>query len=495
MGRCAAAGRPVPLLPGTGANLGETGAISETLEWVPALGISLSLRLDGFTLLFVLLITGIGTLVTIYAGAYFSHSSPAEAARFLTLILLFMTAMLGTVLSDNLVVMFVFWEATSLLSFMLIGFNSSRPEAQGRPAVTGGNRRWRAGTVRRHPADRHHPGHFLAVGSGRACTGAGQPAGRTGDDPDHARRLHQVGAAALSFLAAPGDGGPAPASAFLHSATMVKLGVYLLARFDLVFGGIPAFGTTLVIVGSLTMLVAAVRALSTDGFKEVLAHSTVGSLGVLVMLIGLDGDYSVTAMIAFIIAHALYKAALFFCAGTTIHAVGEGRLSLIGGLARRLPMTTLAAGMAAISMAGLPPTLGFITKEYLFESQLNASFGWVVVAVAVLVNAVFARCSDSALLPGQGAQRGAPSGDPRPVPRPAGARRPGFLFGLAPDFLLTGLIQPANDVLVGHTVDLSFSLWHGFTPMLALSATVVAFAGGLLAYWHRIHYALSLNTG
>lgn len=108
------------------------------------------------------------------------------------------------------------------------------------------------------------------------------------------------------------------------------------------------------------------------------------------MLIGLDGDYSVTAMIAFIIAHALYKAALFFCAGTTIHAVGEGRLSLIGGLARCLPMTTLAAGMAAISMAGLPPTLGFITKEYLFESQLNASFGWVVVAVAVLVNAVFA---------------------------------------------------------------------------------------------------------
>ena len=171
MGRCAAAGRPVPLLPGTGANLGETGAISETLEWVPALGISLSLRLDGFALLFVLLITGIGTLVTIYAGAYFSHSSPAEAARFLTLILLFMTAMLGTVLSDNLVVMFVFWEATSLLSFMLIGFNSSRPEArkaalQSLVVTGGGGLALFAGILLIGIT----LGTF-AVGSGRACTG------------------------------------------------------------------------------------------------------------------------------------------------------------------------------------------------------------------------------------------------------------------------------------------------------------------------------------
>ncbi len=484
-----------------GANLGETGAISETLEWVPALGISLSLRLDGFALLFVLLITGIGTLVTIYAGAYFSHSSPAEAARFLTLILLFMTAMLGTVLSDNLVVMFVFWEATSLLSFMLIGFNSSRPEArkaalQSLVVTGGGGLALFAG--------------ILLIGITLGTFSLSEVAERA---PELLASPLAVPAMILIMLGAftksaqlpfhfwlpQAMEAPAPASAFLHSATMVKLGVYLLARFDLVFGGIPAFGTTLVIVGSLTMLVAAVRALSTDGFKEVLAHSTVGSLGVLVMLIGLDGDYSVTAMIAFIIAHALYKAALFFCAGTTIHAVGEGRLSLIGGLARRLPMTTLAAGMAAISMAGLPPTLGFITKEYLFESQLNASFGWVVVAVAVLVNAVFAAIAGvAAIRPyylGKARSEVHHPETPGLYLGPLVLGGLGFLFGLAPDFLLTGLIQPANDVLVGHTVDLSFSLWHGFTPMLALSATVVAFAGGLLAYWHRIHYALSLNTG
>jgi Multisubunit Na+/H+ antiporter, MnhB subunit len=162
-------------------------------------------------------------------------------------------------------------------------------------------------------------------------------------------------------------------------------------------------------------------------------------------------------------------------------------------------MTTLAAGMAAISMAGLPPTLGFITKEYLFESQLNASSGWVVVAVAVLVNAVFAAIAGvAAIRPYYLGKTRSEVKHPETLglylgPLVLGGL--GFLFGLAPDFLVRGLIQPANDVLVGHTVDLSFSLWHGFTPMLALSATVVAFAGGLIAYWHRIHYALSLNKG
>lgn len=482
-----------------GASLPESGVIIETLEWVPALGISLSFRLDGFALLFVLLITGIGTLVTIYAGAYFSHSPREEGARFLTLILLFMTAMLGTVLSDNLIVMFVFWEATSLLSFMLIGFNSHR--AQARKAalqsliVTGGGGLALFGGI-------------LLIGIALGTFSLSEVAQRA---PELLASPLAVPAMILIMLGAftksaqlpfhfwlpQAMEAPAPASAFLHSATMVKLGVYLLARFDLIFEGIPAFGSTLVIVGSLTMLVAAVRALSTDGFKEVLAHSTVGSLGVLVMLIGLDGDYSVTALIAFIIAHALYKAALFFCAGTTIHAVGEGRLSKIGGLARRLPMTTLAAGMAAISMAGLPPTLGFITKEYLFESQLNASTGWVVVAVAVLVNAVFAAIAGvAAIRPYYLGKTRSEVKHPETLglylgPLVLGGL--GFLFGLAPDFLVRGLIQPANDVLVGHTVDLSFSLWHGFTPMLALSATVVAFAGGLIAYWHRIHYALSLK--
>ncbi|MFC3608120.1 hydrogen gas-evolving membrane-bound hydrogenase subunit E [Stutzerimonas tarimensis] len=479
--------------------LRDTQVVSETLEWVPALGISLTLTLDGFSLLFALLITGIGTLVTLFAGAYFSHSPPREGANFLTLILLFMTAMLGTVLSDNLIAMFVFWEATSMLSFMLIGFNSARPEArkaalQSLVVTGGGGLALFAG--------------ILLIGIELGTYSYSEIALRSDEllaSPVAvpAMVLILLGAFTKSaqfpfhFWLPAAMEAPAPASAFLHSATMVKLGVYLLARFDLVFAGMPAFSTTLVTVGCITMLVAAVRALASDGFKEVLAHSTVGSLGVLVMLIGLDGDYSITALIAFILAHAFYKAALFFCAGTTIHAAEESSLNRLGGLAKALPVTAVAAGMAAISMAGLPPTLGFITKEYLFESQLNASYGWVVIAVAVVVNAVFAAIAGVvAIRPyWSGPERSHVHHPETPGlyigPLILGAF--GVIFGLFPSVLVDGLIQPASSVLVGHPVDLSFSLWHGFTPMLALSATVVAFAAGLLTYWRHIRRSLSTN--
>src|SRR5690606_27475190 len=162
---------------------------------------------------------------------------------------------------------------------------------------------------------------------------------------------------------------PTPASAYLHSATMVKLGVFLLARFDEVFAAVPAFGITLVIFGMITMSIAASEALRATGYKAVLAQSTVASLGILVMLIGLDGDVAVVATVGFIITHALYKAALFFCAGTAIHATGEANLRKLGGLARFLPLTAAAAVLASLSMAGLPPFVGFISKEYLFEAQ------------------------------------------------------------------------------------------------------------------------------
>lgn len=289
---------------------------------------------------------------------------------------------------------------------------------------------------------------------------------------------------------------PAPASAFLHSATMVKLGVYLLARFDRIFADMPAFGTTLIIVGSLTMLVAAIRALSSNGYKAVLAQSTVGSLGVLVMLIGLDGNYAVTAMIAFILAHAFYKAALFFCSGTVIHATGEGELSRLGGLASRLPMTAVAAVLAAISMAGLPPTLGFITKEYLFESQLNSSAGWMVVVVAVFVNAVFvAIAAMAAIRPFFSRQvetRINHGESPALWIGPLVLAGLGLLFGLAPGLLIHPILSPATSALIGHPNQVSLSLWHGFTPILALSATVVALGVGIFLFWQKIQTRLGL---
>jgi multicomponent Na+:H+ antiporter subunit A len=470
-------------------------AVTDSYAWVPTLGIQAAFRLDGFSLLFALLITGIGTLVVIFTGGYFA-GHPDKCARFLTLILAFMAAMLGTVLSDNLIVMFVFWEATSLISFMLIGFHSLRVEArkaalQSLIVTASGGLALFAG--------------ILLIGIELGTFSLSEAASRSAEIAASPYALAimvlvLLGAFTKSaqfpfhFWLPAAMEAPAPASAFLHSATMVKLGVYLLARFDLVFADMPVFGSTLIFFGSLTMLVAAIRALASDGYKAVLAQSTVASLGVLVMLIGLDGTYAATATIAFILAHAFYKAALFFCAGTTIHATEEGNLSRLGGLASQLPMTATAASLAALSMAGLPPTLGFITKEYLFESQLNSSSTWLVVAIAVLVNAVFVAIAGMAAL------------------RPFFSRQVvshihhgeslslwigpvllgvlGLLFGLAPWLLIDTLLAPATSALLGHTNEVSFSLWHGFTPMLALSATVVALGAGVLIFWQRIQTRL-----
>ena len=167
---------------------------------------------------------------------------------------------------------------------------------------------------------------------------------------------------------------PTPASAYLHSATMVKLGIYLLARFEPVIGAVPGGRDVVITVALATMLVGAFQAIRAENYKAVLAYSTVASLGILVMLVGLDGPMASVAMVGFLLAHAMYKAALFFCAGTVIHATGLTKLRQMGGLRRFLPVTAVASLLASLSMAGLPPFLGFISKEFLFEAQIQSSW-------------------------------------------------------------------------------------------------------------------------
>ncbi|MFN3718840.1 MAG: hydrogen gas-evolving membrane-bound hydrogenase subunit E [Rhizobium rhizophilum] len=467
------------------------------LAWVPSLGVELSFRLDGFSLLFALLISGIGTLVVIYAGAYFAEKPSAEIGRFLSLIMLFMTAMLGTVLSDNLIVMFVFWELTSLASFLLIGFDghkeAARKSALQSLIVTGGG--------------------GLALFAGILLIG--MTLGTFSFTDVLARSNELVAspwAGAIAVLIMIGAftksaqfpfhfwlpnamAAPTPASAYLHSATMVKLGVFLLARFDGVFAGMPAFGHTLVVFGSLTMIIAALQALRAEGFKAVLAQSTVASLGILVMLIGLTGEVAAVATVGFILTHALYKAALFFCAGTAIHATGEARLHKLTGLARFLPVTAVAAVLASLSMAGLPPFVGFISKEYLFEAQLANDWNVLPIAAAVLVNAVmvgvagvvsirpFYFKSKTVREIHHGETPGLLAG---PLLLAAG----GILIGLVPAPAGQWLIGPAASALLGQPVDVSFQLWHGLTPMLVLSILVVSIGAVIVVQWTRIHTAL-----
>jgi multicomponent Na+:H+ antiporter subunit A len=472
------------------------------LAWVPSLGVELSFRLDGFALLFALLISGIGTLVVIYAGAYFAEKPSAEIGRFLTLIMLFMTAMLGTVLSDNLIVMFVFWELTSLASFLLIGFDghkeAARKSALQSLIVTGG------GGLALFAG-------ILVIGMTLGTFSFTEVLARSDELVASSWAgtiavLIMIGAFTKSaqfpfhFWLPNAMAAPTPASAYLHSATMVKLGVFLLARFDGVFAGMPSFGHTLVVFGSLTMVIAALQALRAEGFKAVLAQSTVASLGILVMLIGLTGEVAAVATVGFILTHALYKAALFFCAGTAIHATGEARLHKLTGLARFLPVTAVAAVLASLSMAGLPPFVGFISKEYLFEAQLANDWNILPIAAAVLVNAVmvgvagvvsirpFYFKSETVREIHHGETPGLLAG---PLLLAAG----GILIGLVPGPAGQWLIGPAASALLGQPIDVSFQLWHGLTPMLVLSILVVSIGAVIVVQWTRIHTALRRHDG
>lgn len=470
------------------------GVVEEDVSWVPSLGIGFSLRLDGFSFLFALLITGIGALVTLYAAAYFAKSPADVRARFIFLILLFMASMLGTVLSDNLVVMFVFWEATSLTSFMLIGFDATKPEAR-RAAlqsllVTAG------GGLALFAA-------ILLIGMELGTFSLSEVTQRA-DDLVQSPYLMAIivlvllGAFTKSaqfpfhFWLPQAMAAPTPASAYLHSATMVKLGVYLLARFDSIFAQVPAFGMTLVMVGSLTMMIAAFHALRSTGYKAILAQSTVASLGILVMLIGLDGEVAAIATAGFILTHALYKAALFFCAGTAIHATHIAELRKLGGLARFLPLTAAAAILASLSMAGLPPFIGFISKEYLFEAQLESGWNAAPVAVAVLVNAVMVAVAGVVslrpfLLGRDKISRVHHGETPGLLAGPLILALAGIVMGLAPGLVAARLIGPAAGALYGQPIDTSFALWHGLTPMLLLSALVVALGIVLAWQWDRLH--------
>jgi multicomponent Na+:H+ antiporter subunit A len=288
---------------------------------------------------------------------------------------------------------------------------------------------------------------------------------------------------------------PTPASAYLHSATMVKLGIYLLARFEPVIGAVPGGRDTPVTVAIATMLVGAFQALRAENFKSVLAYSTVASLGILVMLVGLDGPMASVAMVGFILAHALYKATLFFCAGTVLHATGLSKLRQMGGLGRLLPVTAVAATLASLSMAGLPPFLGFISKEFLFEAQIESSWDAVPMAVAVFVNAVIVGVAGIVTLrPFFFGSVKVREVRHREVPSlfvgPLVLALLGLVISLEPDWIDRTVLRPAVAAVYGEPVEVKVGLWHGLTPMLALSAAVVGIGALIFVYWVPIHRRL-----
>jgi len=470
----------------------EGHAVREEHTWVPGLDANLSFYLDGLSLLFALLITGIGTLIVVYAGGYMARE---DHARFFPTLLFFMGAMLGLVLADNVFAFFVFFELTSLASYLLIGFyhgdRHARVSARKALIVTGGGGlALMAGLVLLGQATGTWAFSEM-LGQGEVVTSSTlYPAILT---------LVALGAFTKSaqfpfhFWLPAAMAGPTPVSAYLHSATMVKAGVFLLARLSPVLGGTPAWTWTLALTGGFTMLLTAWLSLRYTDLKQILAYSTTMILGLLVMLLGLGGEHAVGAAMTFILVHALYKGALFMMAGAVDHETGTREIGELGGLASDMPLTTAGGLAAALSMGGVPLLFGFIGKEVTYEAALHAgSAGWFVLVVAVLSNAaLFAAALVVGVKPFFGKLRGALTREPHEAPvsmwlGPAVLGGLGLLFGLLPALTDEILLSPASTAVMQESQHLHLAIWHGVNVPLVASLVTFALGGVLYAAWEGV---------
>jgi multicomponent Na+:H+ antiporter subunit A len=457
------------------------GGRTVELTWAPSLGLSLSFNLDGLGLLFAILISGIGALVVLYASRYLEGH--AQGGRFYASLFAFMGAMLGVVLSDNILTLFVFWELTGFTSFLLIGFEHERAAARAAALqaliVTG------AGGLALLAA-----GVLLIDVAGTASLSA-MAAARTSivASPFHAAIAALILLAAFTksaqvpfhFWLPNAMEAPTPVSAYLHSATMVKAGVYLIARMTPIVGSTPVWTTVVTAAGAATMLVGAYRSVQETDLKRILAYSTLSALGVLTMLLGVGTREAIIAALVYLVAHAAYKGALFLVAGAIDHETGTRDISALAGLRRSMPLTAVAGGTAAISMAGLPLTLGFVGKDGAYEALFHAGswFPWLL-ALIVLASILLGLAG---LLAGVLPFRGE-------VARPTRAHDPpwplwlpplvlgtsGLLAGIAPS-MLDGPLSSAATAIAGVPVAVSLSVWHGVTPPLLLSVLTLAAVG------------------
>ncbi|GGD96265.1 putative monovalent cation/H+ antiporter subunit A [Planktosalinus lacus] len=461
--------------------------ITKTYEWVPSLGVNLGFTLDGISLIFTLMITGIGFLVFAYTATYLKGHEYLD--RFYGYLGIFMAAMLGVVLSDNIISLFIFWELTSISSFFLIGFNNkekaSRKSAVLALSITGiGGLLLLAGA--------------LILGN---ITGTYSISEMLLSKDLIAESSHYIIIVILIFGAAftksaqfpfhfwlPGAmKAPTPVSTYLHSATMVKAGVYLLMRFTPSLGNTELWNTTLITVGAITMVYAAIHTLFRTDLKGILAYSTIAALGILVFLIGLGTREAFVAACVFILVHALYKATLFLVTGIIDHETGTRDVTRLSGLRKVLLPVAIAGFLAAISNAGIPPSFGFIGKDLIYEATLHfGNTGVLLTALAIITNILLLYAGFLAgIKPFTGKL-------PQSFEK---AHMPGFLMwipplilailgitiGVFPSIVQDSLIQPAVTAMGQNGSEIQIKLWHGFNLILGLSAITIGV--GLLIYF------------
>lgn len=481
-------------------------AVMEQWSWVPSIGLNITFRLDGLSLMFAGLILSIGLCIVIYAAYYLSAKD--SAPKFFSQMMLFMAAMLGVVLSDNLLVLVVFWELTSISSFLLVGYWGHREDARGGArqalAVTGGG-----GLAML--------GGFVMLGQiggsyeiSVLATKAAQIQADSMFVP--ALLLILLGAFTKSaqfpfhFWLPDAMAAPTPVSAYLHSATMVKAGVFLLMRLYPILAGSGFFEVLVSSVGLITLVFAAFIAIFKHDLKGLLAYSTVSHLGLVMFLVGLGSPLAAVAAVFHVLNHACFKASLFMIAGIVDHETHSRDMRKLGGLWSFMPFTATLTMVAAASMAGVPLTNGFLSKEMFFTEAVAGTSGawsWIVPA-AVTIAGIFSvayslRMVHDTYFNGQ-------LGDvenKHPHEPPIGMKLPAIVLvvlciavGLFPAITFGPLVHVAATALVGGQAlpEYKLSLWHGFNLPLVMS--IIALAAGVLLYrslamGKRLHFISS----
>ena len=469
------------------------GVIRQELEWLPSLGLNFTLRMDGFAWMFSMLVLGIGALVVLYARYYMSPADPVP--RFFAFLLAFMGAMSGVVLSGNLIQIALFWELTSLFSFLLIGYWHHRRDARrgARMALTvtgAGGLCLMAGLL--------VLGHIVGSYDLDTVLGAGAQV-RSHPLYTTALALILLGAFSKSaqfpfqFWLPHAMAAPTPVSAYLHSATMVKAGVFLLARLWPVLSGTDEWFWIVTCTGLITLLLGGFCAIFQNDLKGVLAYSTISHLGLITTLLGLNSPMAAVAAVFHIINHATFKASLFMAVGIVDHETGTRDMQRLSGLRRYMPVTATLTMVAGAAMAGVPLLNGFISKEMFFSEAVFLTaepwFDHLLPAAAVIAGIfsvayslrftvdVFFGPNTCSELPRQ------------PHEPPHWMRVPVELLVLAclvvgtvPQWSISTVLSSAAGPVVGGALPaFDLAVWHGFNVPLQMS--LLAMAGGIALYW------------
>ena len=474
-------------------------AVSETINWVSGLDLAVSLRVDAFSLVMVLLVAGIGVLIQVYASRYFNPDTPG-LGRLAGLLTLFAGAMLGLVTADNLLWLYVCWELTSITSYLLIGWSDRDPEArssalQALLMTAAGGLVMLVGLI------------LVGQAAGTYELSAIVASPPSGTTVSVGLVCILIGAftksAQFPFSSwLPGAMvAPTPISAYLHSATMVKAGVYLVARFAPPFADVGFWRPVVLSVALITMITGGARALRQTDLKRLLAFGTVSQLGFLMVMFGAGRPEATLAGVVLIIAHALFKAPLFMVVGVIDHQAHSRDIRALGAWGPGWGGPRWVAIVSGLSMAGIPLLFGFIAKEAAYEAfSHHAGTGEWVVLAGIVAGSVLTFAYTGRFLLGAFTTRDVPGAPPLPAAehdhtsggQPVGAPSTAFwvpaailarltvVLGIVPN-LASRLVYAAASSLDGASPDGHLALWHGLSTPLALSALTIALGAAMVA--------------